>query len=90
VDADDIEAVRVIFCVPALQDAEIANAVDAGVLPEIDQQKVAAIALDRMRNVFPGCACVNPYRVGGEIRSLLEFLRFSVGDGGKEEANENG
>src|SRR5208282_5033519 len=44
--ADDFEAVGMIFAVPALDDAEIADAVDAGVLPEVDEHHFAAIVGD--------------------------------------------
>jgi hypothetical protein len=62
-----------IFRIPALQDAEIANAVDAGILPEIDQQDMAAIAFDGVRDFFSSGARVDPNGIGGEIRRFLEL-----------------
>src|SRR5579872_3517418 len=44
--ADHVEAVLVVFGVPALDHGKVTDTVDAGVLPEVDQQHVAAVALE--------------------------------------------
>src|SRR5690349_10291765 len=65
VDADDLESIRMIFGVPALEHSKVANAVDAGVLPEIDKHDASAICLDRMRHLR---AAVEPDCVERKIR----------------------
>jgi hypothetical protein len=91
VHTDDVKSVGVVLAVPALQDTEIANAVDAGVLPEIDEQDLAAIAFDGVGNIFAGGSGVNPLRVGGEIRGFLQFLILRMHGGCKKNrSDQNG
>ena len=65
VHSDHVEAVLVILAVPALDHTEIADAVDAGVLPKINEQNMAAIAGDVVRH---RCILVEPDVVGSKIR----------------------
>ena len=59
-----------IFVVPPLDDTEVANAVDAGVFPEIDENDVAVIFGNMVRNwrslVEPNVAC-------SEVRCRTDF-----------------
>jgi hypothetical protein len=59
----NVKAIPMIFGVPALQNAEIADAVDAGVLPEIDQQNLATVALDGMGDFLASRTGVDPLRI---------------------------
>jgi hypothetical protein len=83
-DADNVKAVGMIFAVPAFQAAEIADAVDAGVLPEIDQENVSAVALDGMQDLGARGRGVNPLGIESEIRGLFWFLFFRECGGRKE------
>src|SRR5262249_13687059 len=62
--AHDVEAVRMIFRVPALQDTEIADAIDARELPKVDQQNLPAIALNGMWHLLASHTRVDPLRIG--------------------------
>src|SRR5580700_8095183 len=64
--ADHIETILVILGVPAFHHAKVANAIDAGVLPEIDKDNFAPIIGDVVRN---GRALIQPYAIATEIRS---------------------
>jgi hypothetical protein len=68
--ADNVETVGMVFGVPALQDAEIADAIDAGVLPEVDQQNPSAIALDGMGHFLARRARVDSLRIGAKVWRL--------------------
>ena len=48
--SDDVKAVGMVLGVPALDHAEVANTVDAGVLPEIDKHDMTAVVGDMVRN----------------------------------------
>lgn len=65
--AHDFEAVRMVLVIPTLEDREIADTVDARVLPEIYQQHMATVTLDRVRNF---AACIDPHRLGIEVGRL--------------------
>ena len=65
--SNDVKTIPVVFGVPALQNTELANAIDAGVLPKIDQENMATIALDGMGDLLTRLAHINPLRIRGEI-----------------------
>ena len=68
-DANHIEAVGMIFRVPTFDYAKVSNAIDAGVLPEIDQQHMAAI----FRNVVRcGSPLIEPGNPRAEIRRWMD------------------
>ena len=87
--ADNVETVGMVFGVPALQDAEIADAIDAGVLPEVDQQDPSAIALDGMGDLFTRQARVDPLRIGGKVWRLDRGLMLGVRRGGQQNGDAN-
>jgi hypothetical protein len=59
----------VVFGIPALQNAEVANAIDAAVLPKVDQQNVPAVTFDGVGNLLAS-ACVDPLRIWAEVWGL--------------------
>ena len=71
VNANDFEAVGMVFDVPALEYAEVTNAIDAGVLPEINEHDLAAIAGDM---VGSGRTLVEPDATRAEIGRPKFFL----------------
>ena len=52
----------------ALQNAEVANAIDAGVLPEVDVQNMAPVPLDGTQELSASLARIDRLRIRGEIR----------------------
>src|SRR5205823_10781243 len=68
VDADDLEAVLVVRGVPRIQVRQRAEAVDARVGPEVDEDNLAAELLRRQR------LRVDPGGDPGEVRRLPEVL----------------
>src|SRR5579862_1011785 len=63
VSADYFESIRVIFAVPAFDHGEVANTVDAGVLPEIHEHDLAAVVGDMVR----GASFIEPNTSGAKI-----------------------
>lgn len=53
--SDYVQAISVIFSVPALQDTEVADAVDTRILPEIDQlrEELAVVGFFVCRSISP-------------------------------------
>src|SRR5579875_3613985 len=77
--ADDIEAVRVVLRIPAFEHGEVADAVDAGVLPEIDEHDLAAVVGDVVRG-----RRIEPHHARAEIgrRAHGGVNRRQLGGGG--------
>src|SRR5215469_16187455 len=83
-NADYVEAVGVILGVPALHDREVADAVDAGVLPEIDENDFAAIVGDVMGSGGTG---IEPDDAFAEIRRGIHF-EIDLSDSRQNEAEQ--
>src|SRR5260370_18691470 len=72
VHADNLEAVCMVLGIPTLQYSKIANTVDAGILPKINEQHMPTVSLDGVRNL---AASVDPLRVRREVRRLIRERR---------------
>src|SRR6266498_5623218 len=75
VDADDDQSAPVVRAVPGLYVRQRAQAVDAGIRPEVDQDDLAAQLPERQR------LAVDPLRDAGELRRRSEVPQRRVARG---------
>ena len=84
-NANHFKTIRVIFRVPAFHHREIANAVDAGVFPEIDENDFASIVGDVVGN---GRAFIQPRATRAEIGRRPNLRIHLLSESGQGETND--